>query len=383
MQGIERLRRPQVDKLPCNRRRRHPEPQIPINCRLFTFADQTKPAANEPVRYFGPYKPLDRSPGGGLTPLQQEHLDNLIAAYTARTPRSKAYTQKHRKHFADPRTVAGFRPQWKEMVYPIVVKHSHGSRFWDIDGNEYLDFSMGFGTNLFGHNPEFLARAMNNQLGHGVEVGPQNPIAGKVASLLCHFSKQERAAFASSGSEAVLAAIRMARTVTGRTRIATTSGYHGINDEVLVRSTVVDGVRKPVPIAPGIPQHAVDQVLVLDYGSPESLELLRAHAHELAAVLIEPVQARRPDLQPREFLQEVRKITAASETAPHFRRTHHRIPHRARRRSGMVRHRRRHGHLWEDHWWRVADRRDLRQGEVSSTRSTAARGSMATIPRPR
>ncbi len=281
----------------------------------FAVPDSTKPATDQPARFFGPYKPLDRSPGGGLTPSQQEHLDNLVAAYTARTPRSKAYTQKHRKHLADPRTISGFRQQWKEMVYPVVVKHSHGSRMWDLDGNEYIDLTMGFGTNLFGHSPAFLTRAMTHQLTHGVEVGPQSPIAGKVASLLCEFSRQERAAFASSGSEAVLAAIRLARTVTGRTRIATTSGYHGINDEVLVRASVVDGQRKPAPIAPGIPQHAVDQVLVLDYGSPESLELLRAHAHELAAVLIEPVQSRRPDLQPLEFLREVRKITAESETA--------------------------------------------------------------------
>jgi iturin family lipopeptide synthetase A len=280
----------------------------------FIVPDKSAPAPDQPARQFGPYKPLDRSPGGGLTPLQQEHLENLVAAYTARTPRSKAYTQKHRAHFADPRTVAGFRQAWKEMVYPIVVKHSHGARFWDLDGNEYIDVSMGFGTNLFGHNPQFLVNAMHNQLGHGVEVGPQSPIAGKVASLLCELSKQERAAFASSGSEAVLAAVRLARTVTGRTRIATTGGYHGINDEVLVRAKVVDGVRRPAPIAPGIPQHAVDQVLVLDYGSPDSLELLRAHAHELAAVLIEPVQARRPDLQPLEFLREVRKITAESGT---------------------------------------------------------------------
>ena len=282
----------------------------------FAVPDKSKPStSDQPARFFGPYRPLDRSPGGGLTPLQQEHLDNLIAAYVARTPRSKAYTQRHRAHFADPRTISGFRSQWKEMVYPVVVKHSHGSRFWDLDNNEYLDLTMGFGTNLFGHSPDFITRAISNQLGHGVEVGPQSPIAGKVAALLCELSGQERAAFCSSGSEAVLAAIRLARTVTGRTRIATTSGYHGINDEVLVRASVVDGVRRPAPIAPGIPQHAVDQVLVLDYGSPESLELLRAHAHELAAVLIEPVQARRPDLQPREFLQEVRKITAASETA--------------------------------------------------------------------
>jgi iturin family lipopeptide synthetase A len=275
-----------------------------------------KPAAPDPTQArFGPYKPMDRSPGGGLTPIQQEHLANLTEAYVERTPRSKAYTARNRKHLADPRTVAGFRQNWKEMVYPIVVKHASGSRFWDIDNNEYVDLTMGFGTNLFGHSPDFVTRAISNQLRHGIEVGPQSPLAGKVASLLCELSGMERAAFASSGSEAILAAVRLARTVSGRTKIATMSGYHGINDEVLVRASVVDGVRRPAPVAPGIPQHIVDEVLVLDYGTDESLELLRKHAHELAAVLVEPVQSRRPDLQPIEFLREVRKITAASETA--------------------------------------------------------------------
>ena len=163
----------------------------------------------------------------------------------------------------------------------------------------------------------------------------------------------------------MLAAIRLARTVTGRTRIATTSGYHGINDEVLVRASVVDGVRRPVPIAPGIPQHAVDQVLVLDYGSPESLELLRAHAHELAAVLIEPVQARRPDLQPLEFLREVRKITAESGTALIFDelitgfRT---APGGAQAYFGIEADMVTYGKIIGGG---IADRRDLRQGEVS------------------
>ncbi|HEV3271510.1 MAG TPA: MupA/Atu3671 family FMN-dependent luciferase-like monooxygenase [Candidatus Methylacidiphilales bacterium] len=266
-------------------------------------------------RYFGPYKPIDKSPGGGLTERQQKHLDKLIRAYAEKTPRSKAYTQKHRAHFADPRTIAGFRQNWKEMVYPIVVKHSQGARFWDLDGREYVDFTMGFGTNLWGHSPEFLTRAVRHQLRHGVEVGPQSAIAGKVAALMCELTGMERAAFCSTGSEAVLAAVRLARTITGRTKIATTSGYHGINDEVLVRASVVDGVRRPVPVAPGIPQHSVSEVLVLDYGTEESLELLRAHCHELAAVLIEPVQSRKPDLVPVEFLREVRKITAEHGTA--------------------------------------------------------------------
>jgi glutamate-1-semialdehyde aminotransferase/acyl carrier protein len=266
-------------------------------------------------RYFGPFRPIDKSPGGGLTERQQKHLDDLIRAYVAKTPRSKIHTQRHRAHFADPRTVSGFRQNWKEMVYPLVVKTSHGARFRDLDNNDYLDVTMGFGTNLFGHSPEFVTRALQWQLRKGVEVGPQSPLAGKAAALMCELTGMDRAAFCNTGSEAVLAAVRLARTVTGRTKIATFSGYHGINDEVLVRASVVDGVRRPMPIAPGIPEHIVSDVLVLDYGAPESLEILRAHAHELAAVLVEPVQSRQPDLQPVEFLREVRKITQESETA--------------------------------------------------------------------
>ena len=275
------------------------------------------PAAEQLTpKYFGPFKPIDKRPGGGLTQQQQQHLNALIEAYTAKTPRSKAYTAKHRARLADPRTVSGFRQTWKEMVYPLVVKHSAGTRLWDLDNNEYLDVTLGFGTHFFGHSPDFAVRAQQWQLHNGVEVGPQSPLVGKVAQLMCELTGMERAAFCNTGSEAVLAAIRLARTVTGRVKIATMSGaYHGINDEVLVRGTMVDGQPKTMPIAPGIPQHAVSEVLVLEYGSPAALDILRKHAHELAAVLVEPIQSRQPDLAPVEFLREVRKITEESETA--------------------------------------------------------------------
>jgi non-ribosomal peptide synthetase component F len=78
---------------------------------------------------------------------------------------------------------------------------------------------------------------------------------------------------------------------------------------------LVNGEWRTVPIAPGIVQDSVANVLVLDYGNPESLDLIRRHADELAAVLVEPVQSRRPDLQPREFLHELRAFTAEREIA--------------------------------------------------------------------
>ncbi len=270
--------------------------------------------APEPKR-FGPFKPIETGTRGALTARQQKHLDSLVSEYTRRMPESKRQTQANRAHFADARTAGSFNRAWKEMVFPVVIERSAGSRIWDVDGNEYVDVSMGFGTNLLGHSPAFIAEALASQLKLGIEVGPQTPLAGNVARLLCDIVGMERVAFCNTGSEAVMAAMRIARTVTGRTRIATTSGFHGINDEVLVRSAIVNGERRSVPVAPGIPEHIVKDVLVVDYGSPESLEIIKASAHELAAVLVEPVQSRRLDLQPREFCRELRKITREAETA--------------------------------------------------------------------
>jgi glutamate-1-semialdehyde aminotransferase len=105
--------------------------------------------------------------------------------------------------------------------------------------------------------------------------------------------------------------MRIARTVTGRQKIALFTGsYHGIFDEVIVRATK----RGAIPAAPGIMPQTAQNVVVLDYGTPEALETIRAQAGDLAAVLVEPVQSRRPDFRPRDFLHEVRAITEKSGT---------------------------------------------------------------------
>ena len=265
---------------------------------------------------FGPYKPIDKGENGGLTTGQQKALDELICRYVSKTAGSKAYTAEHRGHYADPRAVSGFKSLWKEMVYPIVSSRSKAAKIWDLDGNEYVDITMGFGTYFFGHSPDWLIEAVEKQLKTGIEIGPQSPIAGKLAKAICELTGMERATFCNTGSEAVMAAMRLARTISGRSRIAYFTGdYHGMFEEVLVRGAWVDGVYKAQPIAPGIPQSLVENMLVLDYADPASLEILKAHAHELAAVMVEPVQSRAPGLQPREFMHEVRAITKASGTA--------------------------------------------------------------------
>src|SRR6202023_2162428 len=90
---------------------------------------------------------------------------------------------------------------------------------------------------------------------------------------------------------------------------------HGMFDEVLVKGVKDSHAPRSLPIAPGIPRESVGNVVVLDYGTSESLEWIRAHASDLAAVLVEPVQSRHPNLQPLEFLRDIREITQNSGAA--------------------------------------------------------------------
>lgn len=241
-----------------------------------------------------------------LTPSQREWLDAFIARYNARTAKSKSFSQTHRKAMSDPRVVTGFNPQWKDLVYPIVVERSKGARLWDLDSNEYIDLLSAFGANMLGYQPDYIVSAIVEQLQKGIEVGPQHPLAAEVAQLIREFTAMERVAFCNTGSEAVMGAMRIARTVTGRKTIAIfTNSYHGIFDEVIVRGTKQ---LRSLSAAPGILASAVENVLVLDYASEDSLRVLRERGRDLAAIMIEPIQNKYPTLQPKEFVRSLREI---------------------------------------------------------------------------
>ncbi|MDI3384129.1 amino acid adenylation domain-containing protein [Xenophilus aerolatus] len=284
-------------------------------------AATTQPATDEPVKggvsydvkkAFGAIARIHTAPNREITGRQQARLDAFVRRYVERTRKSKEFTAANRSHMADPRVVNGFRPATKEIVYQIVVDRSKGSRVWDIDGNEYVDTLNGFGMNMFGWQPDFINDAVRRQLDLGYEIGPQHPLAADVTRRICELTGFDRAALCNTGSEAVMAAIRIARTSTGRSTIVLFSGsYHGTFDEVLVRAG--RGARG-IPATPGVMSGMFGDVRVLDYGTPESLEFIREHADDLAAVLVEPVQSRRPDFQPKDFLHEVRAITEKSGT---------------------------------------------------------------------
>jgi len=176
---------------------------------------------------------------------------------------------------------------------------------------------MGFGVHLFGHSPDFIDAALKEQIDRkAVQLGPQVQLAGKVARLFSDLTGQERVNFCNSGTEAVMAAMRLARTVTRRSKIAIFGGaYHGWSDLTSAKVARGKDERSSVPIGPGISAKSVEDVVVLDWDSPTAIEYLQQHVHELAAVMVEPVQSRRPDIQPRAFLQQLRELTTKAGTA--------------------------------------------------------------------
>ncbi|WP_197336730.1 non-ribosomal peptide synthetase/type I polyketide synthase, partial [Ralstonia solanacearum] len=273
-----------------------------------TPASVTAPGGtHKPYVPFQPVKVTAKAdPFRDLSARQRTYLDGFIARYTERTRASKALVQRYRPVLADNRVSAGFRFSIKEMLYPVVSERSEGAYLWDPDGNAYIDLTMGFGVNLFGHRPDFVQQALDAQLKTGLELGPQTRLAGEVAELVTRLTGLERVAFCNSGTEAIMLALRLARTVTRRDKIVMFAGsYHGWSDDTLM---VADGAGTAA-MAPGLQPGASAHTIVLEYGSPESLARIREHAHELAAVLVEPVQSRRPHWQPREFLQALRELT--------------------------------------------------------------------------
>ena len=253
---------------------------------------------------------------GNLTTQQSTYLNNLIDRYQKKTPKSKALVQASRKGLADSRASIGFRFSTKEILYPITGVDSTGSRIWDVDGNNYVDLTMGFGVLLFGSKPEFLEGVIQKELEHGFQLGPRSIHMGEITELFTEITGHDRVAFTNSGTEAVMIAMRLARAKTGRNKIVIFDGaYNGHSDGTLVKTSIINGEFVSEPLAPGVPENIAKDVLVLEYGAQKSLDIIREHAHELAAVLVEPVQSRRLDLQPFEFLKDLRALTQEKDVA--------------------------------------------------------------------
>ena len=282
-----------------------PQPLATVPAKTAQPATTETPAKPEPIR-FGRAPALTHAE---LTPDQQAFAADLVRRYSAKFGGSKAHTQENRPFHADPRTVAGFRAEWKELIFPIVAARARGAYIEDVDGNRLIDMVNGFGTTAFGHAPDFVTEAVSAQMARGFPVGPQQDTAGPTARRFAGFVGHERVTFCNTGSEAVMAAMRLARAVTGRKRIvAFTNDYHGQFDEVLIKAKA-RGEPGALPIAPGIPHDAVSNMVVLPWADPSALDWIRANVADIAAVVVEPVQSRHPELQPADFVRDIRRIT--------------------------------------------------------------------------
>ncbi|MEO1260059.1 MAG: amino acid adenylation domain-containing protein [Bacteroidota bacterium] len=256
------------------------------------------------------------SGGKNLTEQQKHALKEFMLAYNRMTQRSKELAQRHRQVYADPRSTTGFSKLWKEICYQIAHEKSKGSKIWDVDGNEYIDYVMSYGVALFGHMPDFVENAVIEAVrkGNSIDLLPEQ--ATEIARIICELTGYDRVTLANTGTEAVLGAVRAARTATGKDRIAVfDTDYHGMIDQFMVRGIHLKGKSKTLPASPGIPNFMVENTLTLDYDDPEVLQKLENEISELAAVVIEPVQAQNPHWQHRELVQQIRQLTKKHDVA--------------------------------------------------------------------
>ena len=179
--------------------------------------------------------------------------------------------------------------------YPLFMTRAQGSRIWDVDGNEYVDFHASFGAVLLGHNDprinEAVRRAMDE---HGVSFSTANPLEVELAERLVRMiPSADRVVFSCSGTEATYHAIRLARAFTGRERVLKFEGnYHGWHDYVAWSHHFATDADEPVPVAAsaGIPAFVRDLVLVREYNAAASVrEALAREGDSIAAVILEPV----------------------------------------------------------------------------------------------
>ncbi|WP_010520494.1 aminotransferase class III-fold pyridoxal phosphate-dependent enzyme [Aquimarina agarivorans] len=254
---------------------------------------------------------VDTKKSRELTPEQEIYLDGFIKEYCDKTFGSKRIAQDSRAYLCNNRkSSSGFRLETKELLYPIVTKASKGSKIRDVDDNEYVDIAMGFGSTLFGHNPDFLKKRLTEQLEKGYQIGPESDLTAENARLIAKTINMDRVLFSNTGTEAVMTAIRIARAASGKNKIVIfQNSYHGHCDNVLVVPDIESDTFESKGMVPGIPESAIEDTLILPYGNVKALSFIEENADDIAAVIVEPVRNYLGNKNPKEFLKNIREIT--------------------------------------------------------------------------
>src|SRR5215467_6458609 len=194
---------------------------------------------------------------------------------------------------------------------PFIVR-GEGARIWDADGNSYIDYVGSWGPLILGHAAPEVVEAITAAARDGASFGASTPREVELAeAVLAAYPSMDKVRFVSSGTEATMSAIRLARAATGRKRIIKFEGcYHGHADSLLVKAG--SGVATlGIPGSAGVPEETAQLTLALPYNDRAALErAFRAFRGEIACVILEPVVGNMGVVAPhREWLQAVREIT--------------------------------------------------------------------------
>ena len=200
---------------------------------------------------------------------------------------------------------------------PIFIEHGQGSHIWDADGREYIDYVGSWGPLLFGHRPPEVVDALNSVLNIGTSFGAPTAREVELAELICEIVPSvQKVRLVSSGTEATMAAIRVARGYTGRERIIKFDGcYHGHGDSLLVKAG--SGVATlGLPDSPGVPASLAELTTVLPFNDKQALkDEFDSRGKEIACVIVEPVVGNMGTVGPESgYLELMREVTKASGT---------------------------------------------------------------------
>jgi glutamate-1-semialdehyde 2,1-aminomutase len=207
--------------------------------------------------------------------------------------------------------------------YPIFIKSAKGSRLYDVDDNEYIDFHLAFGPVVLGHSHPKVTLAVKEQLEKGVIYGFSNDLEVKVASkIVTHVPSAEMVRFCNSGTEATYHAVRLSRAFTKRKKLVKFEGaYHGWHDLVSFSSAPSSreaGGRespKPCPDTEGMSDVGKD-IIIVPFNDPSTLEqAIKKNRNEIAAIITEPIlHGNAACVPPREgFLKFLREITIEND----------------------------------------------------------------------
>jgi glutamate-1-semialdehyde 2,1-aminomutase len=198
---------------------------------------------------------------------------------------------------------------------PLFIQRGNGSRIWDADGKEYIDYVGSWGPLIFGHRPPEVLRALTEVLEVGTSFGAPTEREVEMAEFITKLIPSvEKVRLVNSGTEATLSAIRLARGFTGRDRILKFDGcYHGHGDSLLVKAG--SGVATlGLPDSPGVPATLAELTTVLPFNDPNALlKEFADHGKQIACVIIEPIVGNMGCVPPRsDFLGILRDVTKSS-----------------------------------------------------------------------